>query len=88
MQFKVLRSASTVVDGWRLKVLTSTSKTAGETNFGSVGPSMMFFTPKWRRASRTNTAFCSYHAMLYEIGRSFTPHLNASARAKAMATRL
>ena len=38
-------SASTVVLGLRSKFFTSTSSTAGETNAGSFGPSVISFTP-------------------------------------------
>ena len=84
---RVLRSSSTVVFGMILKFSTSTFSTFGETNAGSLGPSIMFLTPRLSSASRTRHAFCSYHAILYATGRSLissTP--KASARACAMTT--
>ena len=33
-------------------------------NLISVGPRWIFFTPRYKRARRTITAFCSYHAIL------------------------
>lgn len=52
-------------------VSTNTLATFGERNAGSVGPKWMFFTPRNNSANNTITAFCSYHAMLYAIGKSF-----------------
>ena len=59
--------------------------TLGLKNAGSVGPRCMFRMPKAKRASKTTTAFCSYHAMLNTIGKSFmlfrlNSFLNSSAK--------
>ena len=51
-------------------VSTNTLATFGERNAGSVGPRWIFFTPRYSRANKTITAFCSYQAMLYAIGNS------------------
>ncbi len=40
----------------------------GETNAGSLGPSVISLTPRERSESKTSTAFCSYQAILYETG--------------------
>lgn len=53
------------------KLSASTFITLGERNAGSVGPRWMFLTPRYRSARSTNTAFCSYHEILYTIGSSF-----------------
>jgi hypothetical protein len=57
-------SSSTVVFGVMLNFSTSTFNTFGETNAGSLGPSVISFIPSLRRESNTRTAFCSYHAIL------------------------
>lgn len=64
-------SSSTVPIPAIPKFSTSTFATFGERDAGRVGPRWMFFTPRYSSARRTMTAFCSYHAMLYAIGRSF-----------------
>lgn len=46
-------SALSVVLGLRSKFFTSTSSTAGDTNAGSFGPSVISFTPKHSNANRT-----------------------------------
>ena len=69
-----------------LNFSTSTLSTFGEMNPGSFGPSVMFLMPRLSSASRTSTAFCSYHAILNESGRSLTPTPNASASAWAITT--
>ena len=51
-------------------LLISRFVTFGERNAGSVGPKWMFLTPRYNSAKRTMTAFCSYQAMLYEMGSS------------------
>ena len=61
---KRFRSSSTVPMPAMPKVSVSTLATLGERKAGRVGPRWMFFTPRWSRASRTITAFCSYQAML------------------------
>ena len=63
-------SSSTVPIPAIPKLSTRTFVTFGDRNAGSVGPTWMFFTPRYRSARSTITAFCSYHAMLYMIGRS------------------
>ena len=45
--------------------------TFGEMNAGKVGPTCIFLIPRYSNARSTITAFCSYHAMLNSIGRSF-----------------
>ena len=57
-------SSSTVdiVDNWKVSI--KKFATFSDRNAGKVGPSLMFFTPKCKRARRTMTAFCSYQAML------------------------
>ena len=43
-------------------------------------PRRMFLMPRCSSVSRMATAFCSYQTRTIESGRSFTPHLKASAR--------
>ena len=52
------------------KFSTSTFLTFGERKAGKVGPRCIFFTPKDNKASNTITAFCSYQAILYMMGKS------------------
>lgn len=61
---KVFMSSSTVVIVPTLNFSTKTFKMSGVKNAGNVGPVWIFFTPRLRSASRTITAFCSYHAIL------------------------
>ena len=66
------------------KLSISTFATFGDKNAGNVGPKCIFFTPKESNASNTITAFCSYYAMLYAIGRSltsFNPNISLSFKA-------
>ena len=66
------------------KFSTNTLATFGERNAGNVGPKWMFLIPKCNNDNNTITAFCSYQAMLYEIGNSFTlstPNTSASFNA-------
>ena len=44
----------------------------------------MFLMPRLNRASRSATAFCSYHETIKDNGRPFTSVPNASARALAI----
>ena len=57
-------SSSTVPIPAIPKFSTKTFATLGLRNAGSVGPRWIFFTPRYKSASRTITAFCSYHAIL------------------------
>ena len=71
-----------------LKFSTRKLTTVSDKKAGSVGPRWIFLTPRLRRARRTITAFCSYQAMLYSIGKSFTlSRPKASFRARAICTR-
>ena len=63
-------SSSTVPMPVMPNLLTSRFVTFGERKAGSVGPKWIFLTPRYNSAKRTMTAFCSYQAMLYEIGSS------------------
>jgi hypothetical protein len=47
-------------------------RTFGDTNAGSFGLRVISCIPSLRRVSNTRIAFCSYHAILYEIGASLT----------------
>lgn len=58
------KSSSTVPIPAMPKFSTSTFATFGDKKAGRVGPRWIFFTPRYKRASRTMTAFCSYHAIL------------------------
>lgn len=53
------------------KLSTRTLATFGDKKAGKVGPRWIFLTPRCKRARSTITAFCSYQAMLYIMGRSF-----------------
>ena len=57
-------SSSTVPIPAIPKLSTRTFATFGERKAGSVGPRWIFLTPRYRSASSTMTAFCSYHAIL------------------------
>ena len=73
VHFKSLcMSSSIVVFGVILNFSTRTLRTFGEINAGSFGPRVILCISSLRRVSNTRTAFCSYYAMLYEIGASLT----------------
>lgn len=80
------RSSSTVLMGMMLNLSTSTLRMFGVMKAGRLGPRRMSFMPKYSRDNRMAQAFCSYHEITIESGRSFTPTLNASANAKAILT--
>ena len=66
------------------KFSTKTFATFGDKNPGRVGPTWIFLTPKYNRASKTITAFCSYQAMLNTNGNSlisFNPNTSFNLRA-------
>ena len=54
-----------------------------EIKAGSVGPSLIFFIPRYKSVSNIHTAFCSYHERTIESGSSLTLHPKASERATA-----
>ena len=56
---------------------TSTLATFGERNAGRVGPRWMFFTPRYKSAKRTITAFCSYQAIRYIMEFEKTPEIKS-----------
>ena len=64
------RSSSTVPIPAMWNVSISTLATLGDKNAGNVGPKCISFTPRLSNASYTITAFCSYQAILYTIGKS------------------
>ena len=53
---------------------------------GSVGPRYIFLKPRLNNASRSATAFCSYHDMMSDRGRPFMSVSKASASAVAIRT--
>lgn len=63
-------SSSGVVTGPMLNFSTRSRNVAGDTNAGSDGPSLIFFTPSESKVSSTATAFCSYHDRMIVSGRS------------------
>ena len=64
-------SSSTFVIPPIPKLSINTLATFGERNAGNVGPKWIFLTPKCNNDNNTITAFCSYQAMLYDIGNLF-----------------
>ena len=84
---RIFMSSSTDVIPEIPKLFTSTLTIFGERNAGNVGPKWIFLTPNDSNANNTITAFCSYHAMLYAIGKSFkSSKPKASFRLKAIFT--
>lgn len=79
-------SASGVVTGLMPKVSTRALRMLGLTKAGSVGPRRTFFTPRYSRARRMATAFCSYQERTRLRGRSLTVHLSVSESLRARAT--
>ena len=63
-----LISSSTVPIPAMPKVSIRILATFVERKPGSVGPRWIFLTPRYKRASHTITAFCSYQAILNAIG--------------------
>lgn len=78
------KSSSTLPIGFMLYFSTRTFSTFGLMNAGRLGPRRIFCIPRCSRVSSIATAFCSYQDTTSESGKSFTPQLNASARAVAI----
>lgn len=76
-----LRSSSGVEMGIMLNLSTSTLRMFGVMKAGKLGPSRMSFRPKYSSDSKMETAFCSYHEITSESGKSLISTWNASAKA-------
>ena len=50
-----------------LNFSTNTLAIPGERNPGRVGPKRMPLNPRYKSASKTSTAFCSYHAISIQM---------------------
>lgn len=77
------KSSTGVVIGEILNFSTKIFKTFSETKAGKVGPSLIFFIPRYKSVKRMHTAFCSYQDKTSDNGKSLTSQLKALASSVA-----
>jgi len=73
-------------NGFNIEVLDQGVEHIGSHKSRQGRPEADALIPRYSSARSTHTAFCSYHDMIKESGRSFTETLNALAKADAICT--